>query len=356
MINMARLHPARVMRSARRRLLALADRHRRAAPEDPADIVRNTVERLKGRVELPRFSVTFSDRQIYRRDATYHRDGKGFVLELPTAERRQSTINKAWELGPAYLYWLTLCPPEVEALSVTLSDGDSPSAARFSPSTNQSHIVPIPDPYFFIHSGFEYFRRLTKANPVAWGERSGEVVWRGASSGLGTFDPVLGAERPALAAQRLELILAARRLPGVDVALANYRRDEFRGQMLVEAGIVKPEIDESSWALRKYAIDVDGQTNTWSNLFVRLLLGCCVLKLDSKFGFRQWYYDRLKPWEHYVPVKADASDLGEKIEWVRANDARAADIAANGQRFATAMTYAAGRREAVALIERHWRG
>src|SRR5690606_37830869 len=102
--------------------------------------------------------------------------------------------------------------------------------------------------------------------------------------------------------------------------------------------------------------DVDGQTNTWSSLFIRMLLGCCVLKLDSKFGFRQWYYDRLKPWEHYVPVKADASDLGEQIEWVRANDGRAAEIAANGQRLARTITFEAGKREAVELIERHWRG
>lgn len=34
----------------------------------------------------------------------------------------------------------------------------------------------------------------------------------------------------------------------------------------------------------------------------------------------EWYYDILKPWVHYVPVKRDLSDLVEKIEWLKEND------------------------------------
>jgi len=368
MIDLARLHPMRVARGVLRRLMALTDPNLRTpplpapappppAPETKADtIVRMTLEKLAGRVQLPKFSVTFSDRQVYRADATYHRERDGYVLELATVDEQFNSVNRTRELGSAYLYWLMQCPPQVRSLSVTLSDGDEPSAARFAGSANRTDVVLIPDPYFFRYAGFQSFRDLVDRAPVEWSERSSEIVWRGTSSGHGTFDPVMGARWPSLAAQRLELILAAKRVPGVDAALADYRRRDLRPVVLEQAGIIRAPVAEESWAHRKFAIDVDGWTNTWSNLFIRMMLGCCVLKLDSKYGYRQWYYDRLRPWEHYVPVKADASDLGEKVEWVRANDAEAARIAANGQRFAQALTFEVGQREAVELITQHWQG
>ena len=356
MMDFARFRPARILHSARRRLAAMAKRRFGQQPEGRArQLAGLSLGQLKGRIAPPRFSVTFSDRMVYRRDAIYRRDGTGYVLELPTFEFGHASLDKAWELGPAYLYWLMHCPTEVECLKVTLSDGDAPSAGRFAPSTNRTDIVPIPDPYFFRFSGFEAFRRLAERESVAWGDRSDDIVWRGASSGDGTFDPVLGAQQPMRAAQRLELILAAQNVPGVDAGLAHYRRDELKAEILERAGVLKQPIAEESWARSKFAIDVDGQTNTWSNLIVRMHLGCCVLKLDSKYGYRQWYYDRLRPWEHNVPVKADASDLGERVDWLRSNDARAREIAANGQQLARSLSFEAGRREAVDLITTHWR-
>ena len=86
---------------------------------------------------------------------------------------------------------------------------------------------------------------------------------------------------------------------------------------------------------------------------MRMHLGCCVLKVKSRHGYRQWYYDRLKAWEHYVPVQSDLSDFAEKVDWVRSHDADAAAIASNGRRFARSMSFESGIRDAVELICRH---
>ena len=40
----------------------------------------------------------------------------------------------------------------------------------------------------------------------------------------------------------------------------------------------------------------------------------------------EWFYHDLKPWEHYVPIKKDFSDLKEKVEWLRQNDEEAKRI------------------------------
>lgn len=43
-----------------------------------------------------------------------------------------------------------------------------------------------------------------------------------------------------------------------------------------------------------------------------------VLKQDS--GYYEHFYNELRPWEHYIPVRADLGDLLEKIQWARDHD------------------------------------
>ena len=75
---------------------------------------------------------------------------------------------------------------------------------------------------------------------------------------------------------------------------------------------------------------------------------------ESQFGFRQWYYDQIKPFEHYVPVSADMADFDEKIEWVRSHHAEAKAIAERGQALARTLTFASQAQRAASIIEEHW--
>jgi hypothetical protein len=63
------------------------------------------------------------------------------------------------------------------------------------------------------------------------------------------------------------------------------------------------------------------------------------LKVASPFGFRQWYYDDLKPWINYVPVAADLSDLAENAVWLRTHDEHAELIGKRGRALAKSLTY-----------------
>jgi hypothetical protein len=109
--------------------------------------------------------------------------------------------------------------------------------------------------------------------------------------------------------------------------------------------------DAGYWGRYKFAPDVGGRINAWSNLFVRRLLGCCVLKVRSQRGFRQWYYNNLVPWRHYVPVRDDMADLVEKIEWCRSHDGECAEIARAGSAFAHAMSVDGEIAEAASRLE-----
>jgi hypothetical protein len=48
---------------------------------------------------------------------------------------------------------------------------------------------------------------------------------------------------------------------------------------------------------------------------------------------RMWYFDLLKPYHDHVPVKADLSDLEEKIRWCRDNDDKCREIAQHAKEF-----------------------
>ncbi len=136
------------------------------------------------------------------------------------------------------------------------------------------------------------------------------------------------------------MAVKCRDLPGIDFRFAPPVRGR-KHAALAAAGLMGDFIPPlTSWANRKFAVDIDGHTNAWSNLLERFHLGgCCVLKVESQFDYRQWYYGRLVPFETHVPVKADLSNLEERLDWIRRNDAHCQQIAANGQALAQSLDF-----------------
>lgn len=80
----------------------------------------------------------------------------------------------------------------------------------------------------------------------------------------------------------------------------------------------------------KYIVHVDGHVSAF-RLATMMSLNCCLLIVESKW--KLWYSDLLIPYEHYVPVKADLSDLYEQITWCKENDDSCEYIANNSVEF-----------------------
>lgn len=257
------------------------------------------------------------------------------------------------DIAPAYIYWFAQTDPSVERISCDLSDGQWPGLARFTFSTCFAGKVLLPDLHFFIYHGYAEADRVAATAP-AWDDRGETVFWRGKNNNEGVFSLEPAHIDAPWAMQRARLALMAREIDGLD---ARFVADRYQrqGAQLEAAGLTGPQRNWQDWAGDKYALDIDGYTNAWSNLMQRLRLGCCVLKVESQHGFRQWYYDKLVPYQTYVPVRADMSDLAEQIDWVRSHDNEAREIAANGQAFARKMTFEAETAVAAGIIERNWR-
>ena len=81
-------------------------------------------------------------------------------------------------------------------------------------------------------------------------------------------------------------------------------------------------------ALSKYKYHIDlggGGGTTWSGTLEKLALPG--LLFHHVTPMKDYFHDALKPWEHYVPIKEDLSDLKDKYEWAEANQEEAKRIA-----------------------------
>ncbi len=200
----------------------------------------------------------------------------------------------------------------------------------------QHRVRLIPDPYFINSEGYQSLRHHAEGAALPpWQVRQPGFAWRGSLTWPRANTPI--AEMP-----RVRLALACRDMAGTDVAIfavhptmrAHYAIPELE-RFIQQAGIWGERWSVSAFGKYKFTIDIDGHANAWG-LLEKLILGCCVLKVASPY--EQWYYHRLHPWKHYVPIRSDFGDLAEKLAWCQENQGECAWIAHNGTLLARALT------------------
>ncbi|KAF3695058.1 KDEL motif-containing protein 1 Precursor [Channa argus] len=146
-----------------------------------------------------------------------------------------------------------------------------------------------------------------------WSEKNDTAFWRGRDSRQ----------------ERLDLVKLSRAHPHIiDAAFTNFfffKHDENLYGPLVK------HVSFFDFFKYKYQINVDGTVAAYRLPY--LLAGdSVVLKQDS--AYYEHFYNELRPWEHYIPVRADLGDLLEKVQWARDHDEEAKKIALAGQQFA----------------------
>ena len=93
--------------------------------------------------------------------------------------------------------------------------------------------------------------------------------------------------------------------------------------------VMRPFVSIEEQAKSKYFIVVDG--NSWALRLPTYLKSNSVVFYNGIFTF--WFSRHLKPFVHYVPFKADFSDLTEKLEYAKNHDEEMKKIAENARKF-----------------------
>ena len=257
-------------------------------------------------------------------------------------------------------YWLQRALAAVYVMDALLTDGPVPDTSFLLEVDDTGYAERsacfcsarpgaclLPDQDFIGSGGYEDLRREAALHDRPWQKRVPRVFWRGATTGQHRHAPP-GPDAPddLTWLPRLDLCARVARSPiaeRYDVGISNIVQiNEPHLVARIEAsGLMRGRVPRSAFFGHKWLLVIDGNSNAWSALFAGLLSGSCVLKVASPKGFKQWYYDRLKPWVHFVPVEEDLSDLDELVAWLEAHDADAQAIGQAGRAFAEALTFEA---------------
>ena len=84
--------------------------------------------------------------------------------------------------------------------------------------------------------------------------------------------------------------------------------------------------------VKRYSILIDIEGNGYSGRVKHLLWSHRPLIIVDR-PHKEFFYDYLVPWTHYIPVKRDLSDLLHNIEWCFSNKTKARKIAENAYYF-----------------------
>lgn len=80
----------------------------------------------------------------------------------------------------------------------------------------------------------------------------------------------------------------------------------------------------------KYILILEGDSAAF-RLSYQLSSGSVILLAASQWHL--WFSHMIKPYEHYVPIKENLSDLITQIEWCKSNDDKCSEIAKNARTF-----------------------
>lgn len=90
--------------------------------------------------------------------------------------------------------------------------------------------------------------------------------------------------------------------------------------------VVEEKMSEGETATYKYQLDIGGGSGTsWEGTLRKLAMPGLLFHHETPA--KDFFYQEIQPWVHYVPVKMDLSDLRDKFEWAESHPIAAEAIA-----------------------------
>ena len=161
-----------------------------------------------------------------------------------------------------------------------------------------------------------------------WATKKPLVVFRGSATGAGVASNNL----------RIRICELTVDDPRFDTGITdNSVRYQIHKGSLIRQAFLKREHRAQYMSLTqqsqyKYILHIAGHVQAY-RLSAELATGSALLLVESEY--KMWFEQKLVPWEHYIPVKADLSDLFDQVSWCLQHDEECRIIAQNARAFYT---------------------
>ena len=219
-------------------------------------------------------------------------------------------------------------------LEISISCGDLPidnNTLCFSGDVPVKNL--LVDPYFILSNGYlEYRKEVDKLK--FFEERIKKIYWRGSLTGWFDISEPKKNQRVLMT----NSCCGDKNYFDVGIIMDDNFSDDIKNYLL-EKGLIGERGNQTDVLDYQFNIDVDGWSNSWTGFYIKLLSGSVTLKVASKNNFRQWYYDDLLPWVHYVPIAADCSDIIPITSYLFKNIDLAKKIASNSHKISNSMSF-----------------
>ena len=179
---------------------------------------------------------------------------------------------------------------------------------------------------------------INDSKKIKWNEKKPIAVFRGSSTGKGVT--IETNQRLKIAHMSwLKLIDKNDNLPYLDAGITkwNLRPRKLSGSNKLQILKIEslpfqlvPFLSLEEQSEYKYIIHIDGHVSAF-RLSLELSTNSLLLMVETEWKI--WYSDKLKAYEHYIPIKKDLSDLISKIEWCKLNDQQCETISKNAYNF-----------------------
>jgi hypothetical protein len=251
-----------------------------------------------------------------------------------TIEWGKTKAQDGWRNPRIFNYFACLIKnnvlPDVDFILLT-EDGctefmDMPVFAFAVDTAKAKNYCPFPDfemLWEVMDPKMDFIPKCKKlSNECAWHAKKTKAFFRGVSTG--SFNP----DEEDFGNDRMRVVLFSYQYPELLDATFN---KVFQQPIKHLMGFMNKKIEGASIEGHfpyKYLLDVDGNSCTYSRCRWIILSNSVLVKVMSSHV--QWYYKAMVPWEHYVPVKQDLSDLLPTLDYLRNNDEKARQIANSG--------------------------
>lgn len=186
----------------------------------------------------------------------------------------------------------------------------------------------IPDIYFIETNGYK-----TDIDNYTWEQKKDCVFWRGSSTG-GIINRENYTEIP-----RIKLCYETLNNPLCDIKISGWCQcdDTLLLGNLKNSRINGNNVNFKEFYKYKYLINIDGNNCAWNSMFKKLKSNSVVLHVESPNV--QWYYHKLQPWVHYIPINNSLCDIHEKIQWAVEHEYECKLIVKNANKLMSQITY-----------------
>jgi hypothetical protein len=167
---------------------------------------------------------------------------------------------------------------------------------------------------------------INEPNIVEWDKKYERAVFRGSSTGCAVGDNNIRIKASKLSLKYPDLL---------DAGVVSFNR-KIKKALGKPLQIIIPDIKKASFmsieekAKYKYILNLDGHVSAF-RLGHEFSLKSVILIPKSQYYL--WFSFLLIPYEHFVPINEDLSDLITQIKWCKENDKKCKKIALNGYNF-----------------------